>query len=130
MLDKKTGNHLLQWPVKEVESLRLSNNTFDKVEMAPGSTTKLNVPSATQLDIVAEFVVDKEALDKAPESNETFSCSRSRGAAQRGALGPFGVSVLADETLSEQTPVFFYIAKGNGGKLTTHLCTDQSRYNN
>lgn len=127
LLDKKTSTHLLQWPVKEVESLRLSNNTFDKVKMAPGSITKLNVPSATQLDIVAEFVIDKEALDKAPESKETFTCSASRGAAQRGALGPFGVSVLADETLSEQTPVFFYIVKGNGGKFTTHFCTDQLR---
>lgn len=81
-----------------------------------------------QLDILAEFEIDKKAIDKAPESNVTFSCSSSGGAAERGALGPFGVSVLADETLSEQTPVYFYIVKGHGGSLKTHFCSDQSRY--
>ncbi|GLT78366.1 hypothetical protein SLA2020_499040 [Shorea laevis] len=127
LLDKKTGTHLLQWPVEEVESLRLSSNEFDEVEVKAGSVMKLAVGSATQLDIVAEFEIDKKALDKAPESNVTFSCSSSGGAAERGALGPFGVSVLADETLSEQTPVYFYIVKGHGGSLKTHFCSDQSR---
>ncbi|GLT47195.1 hypothetical protein SLA2020_209070 [Shorea laevis] len=127
LFDNKTGTHLLQWPVQEVESLRLSSNEFDKVQVKAGSVMKLDVGSATQLDIEAEFEIDKEALDKAPESNGRFSCSSSGGSAKRGALGPFGVSVLADETLSEQTPVYFYIVKGNGGKLTTHFCTDQSR---
>ncbi|GKV38087.1 hypothetical protein SLEP1_g46035 [Rubroshorea leprosula] len=127
LLDKKTGTHLLQWPVEEVESLRLSSNEFDEVEVKAGSVMKLAVGSATQLDIIAEFEIDKKALDKAPESNATFSCSSSGGAAERGALGPFGVSVLADETLSEQTPVYFYIVKGHGGSLKTHFCSDQSR---
>lgn len=81
-----------------------------------------------QLDIVAEFELDKEALEKTAESNVEFSCSSSEGSAERGALGPFGLLVLADDSLSEQTPVYFYIAKGKDGSLKTYFCTDQSRY--
>lgn len=82
-----------------------------------------------QLDIVAEFEVDKKALEETAKANYTeFSCSTSSGAAQRGALGPFGLLVLADNILSEQTPVYFYIVKGSDGNLKTFFCTDQSRY--
>lgn len=128
LLDTKTGSNLLQWPVEEVDSLRLTSKEFDKVEVRAGSVVPLDVVSATQLDIVAEFEIDKEALERTAQSNVEFSCSTSGGAAKRGALGPFGLLVLADESLSEQTPVFFYIAKGTDGNLTTFFCVDQSRY--
>jgi beta-fructofuranosidase len=128
LLDTKTGSNLLQWPVEEVDSLRLTSKKFDKVEVKAGSVVPLDVVSATQLDIVAEFEIDKEALERTAQSNVEFSCSTSGGAAKRGALGPFGLLVLADESLSEQTPVFFYIAKGTDGNLTTFFCVDQSRY--
>ena len=81
-----------------------------------------------QLDIIAKFEIDKEALEKATGSNVTFSCGTSGGAAERGALGPFGLLVLADESLSEQTPVYFYIAKGSDDNLKIFFCNDQSRY--
>lgn len=72
--------------------------------------------------------MDKEALKKATGSNITFSCQTGGGAAKSGALGPFGILVLADESLSEQTPVYFYIAKDSDGDLKTFFCTDLSRY--
>jgi len=81
-----------------------------------------------QLDVVAEFEIDKESLEKTGESNEEFTCSSSGGAAQRGALGPFGLLVLADQGLSEYTPVYFYVIKGRNGNLRTSFCSDQSRY--
>ncbi|KAI7986942.1 DNA topoisomerase 2 [Camellia lanceoleosa] len=49
------------------------------------------------------------------------------GAANQGALGPFGLLVLADESLSEQTPIYFYVAKGAEDKLKTFFCADESR---
>lgn len=128
VLDKKTGTNLLQWPVEEVESLRLTSSEFKDVQVKPGSVVSLDVGTATQLDIVAEFEVDKKALEETAKANYTeFSCSTSSGAAQRGALGPFGLLVLADNILSEQTPVYFYIVKGSDGNLKTFFCTDQSR---
>jgi beta-fructofuranosidase len=129
LLDKKTGTNLLQWPVEEVDSLRLSSKEFDKVEVRPGSVVPLDVETATQLDIVAEFELDKEALERTNQTNvESISCSTSGGAAGRAALGPFGLLVLADDSLFEYTPVYFYVAKGADGNLKTFFCVDQSRY--
>ncbi|OMP02215.1 Glycoside hydrolase, family 32 [Corchorus capsularis] len=125
--DYKTGTHLLQWPVKEIESLRLNSNEFNQVTVLPGSVVPLEVGSATQLDIMAEFEVDKDALEKATGSNDTFSCQTSNGASEHGALGPFGLLVLADKRLREQTPVYFYIAKGSDGNLNTFFCNDITR---
>ncbi|KAB2054046.1 hypothetical protein ERO13_A12G218600v2 [Gossypium hirsutum] len=127
LFDKKTGTHLLQWPVEEIESLRLKSYEFNQVKVQAGSVVPLDVGPATQLDIIAEFEIDNEALEKTTGSNVTFSCSSSGGTVERGALGPFGLLVLADDSLSEQTPVYFYIAKGSDGKLKTFFCNDQSR---
>ncbi|KAJ4712823.1 acid beta-fructofuranosidase-like [Melia azedarach] len=127
LFDPKTGSNLLQWPVEEVDSLRLTSKEFEGVEVKPGSVVPLDVGPATQLDIIAEFELDKEALQRTAEANVEFSCSSSGGAAERGALGPFGLLVLADDSLSEQTPVYFYVAKGTDGNLATFFCADQSR---
>lgn len=73
--------------------------------------------------------MDKKALEETAKANYTeFSCKKSGGAAQRGALGPFGLLVLSEDSLSEQTPVYFYIIKGSDGNLKTFFCADQSRY--
>lgn len=129
MFDKKTGTHLLQWPVEEIDSLRLKGKEFNQVRIQAGSVVPLDIDSATQLDIIAEFKIDSDALEKATgSSGSSFDCVTSGGAAERGALGPFGLLVLADERLSEQTPVYFYMTKGFDGNLKTFFCNDQSRY--
>ncbi|XP_073220755.1 acid beta-fructofuranosidase isoform X2 [Cicer arietinum] len=127
VLDKKTGSNLLQWPVEEVESLRLKSNKFENLKAMPGSVVSLDIETATQLDIVAEFEIDKEAIEKTDQTNEEYNCKTSGGAAHRGALGPFGLLVLANDGLSEYTPIYFYVVKGNDGNLKTSFCSDQSR---
>lgn len=49
-LDQKTGSSLLQWPVKEVNSLRLTSREFDNVELKPGSVVPLEVGPAAQVN--------------------------------------------------------------------------------
>ncbi|XP_028127633.1 acid beta-fructofuranosidase-like isoform X3 [Camellia sinensis] len=128
VFDRKTGSNVLQWPVVEVEKLRTKSWQFSNVVVQPGSVLPLDVGKKTsQLDIMAEFELDQEALNRVNETDEMFSCSTAGGAANRGALGPFGLLVLADESLSEQTPVYFYVAKGAEGKLKTFFCADESR---
>lgn len=128
LFDKKTGKNLLQWPVEEVEKLRTSSKSFDNVALETGSILHLDVGSATQLDITAEFEINKEAVKMVNgSSNSNYICSSSEGASQRGALGPFGLLVLTDKDQSEQTPVYFYIAKGVDGNLKTFFCADHSR---
>ncbi|CAK9181543.1 unnamed protein product [Ilex paraguariensis] len=127
VFDKKTGTNLLQWPVEELESLRLGSHEFDEVDLHPGSVVPLVMGSATQLDIAAEFEIDKEALEATIEADVGYNCTTSCGSRGRGILGPFGFLVLADETQSELTPVYFYIAKGTGGSAVTHFCADETR---
>ncbi|KAK3041077.1 hypothetical protein RJ639_026874 [Escallonia herrerae] len=127
LFDKKTGSNILQWPIEEVEKLRLNSDQFNQLEVRAGSVVSLDVSSGSQLDIMAEFEVDKEALQRINGTDVEYKCSANGGAAERGALGPFGLLVLADENLTEQTPVYFYIAKGANGNLKTFFCTDQSR---
>ena len=127
VLDKKTGSNLLQWPVEEVESLRLKSNKFEHLKVGPGSVVPLDIETATQLDIEAEFEIDKESIEKIKPRNGEYRCETSGGASNRGALGPFGLLVLSDDGLSEYTPVYFYVVKECNGNLKTSFCTDQSR---
>ncbi|KAL9242887.1 hypothetical protein vseg_016845 [Gypsophila vaccaria] len=126
LYDRKTRSNLLFWPVEEVEKLRQKRKKFHDIELSPGSVVPLDVESATELDIVAEFEVDEDAIESLPVSGEQYSCPTSSGAAQRGAIGPFGFLVLADSNFTEQTPVYFYIVKTVFG-LKTHFCSDLSR---
>ncbi|KAL8526403.1 hypothetical protein ACS0TY_015563 [Phlomoides rotata] len=127
LFDKKTGRNLLLWPVEEVETLRKEKKSFD-VKASAGSVVPLDVASASQLDIVAEFEIDKEAMEKVSGTpNKTYSCSSNGGAVERGALGPFGILVLANKDLTEQTSIYFYISKDANGDLLTFFCVDNSR---
>ncbi|XP_009794076.1 acid beta-fructofuranosidase AIV-18 [Nicotiana sylvestris] len=127
LYDKETRTHVLQWPVKEIESLRIGDPLVKQVNLQPGSIELVHVDSAAQLDVEASFEVDKAALAGTIEADVGFNCSTSGGAAKRGILGPFGVVVIADQTLSELTPVYFYIAKGTGGRAETYFCADETR---
>lgn len=127
LLDKKTGSNVIQWPVEEVERLRSNSTEFSNVVLGPGSVVPLNVGPATQLDIMADFEVDKEAIERMQGSEVVDNCGGHGGAATRGALGPFGFLVLADNDLSEKTPIYFYIGKGGDGKLQTFFGADETR---
>ncbi|XP_022874390.1 acid beta-fructofuranosidase 2, vacuolar-like [Olea europaea var. sylvestris] len=127
LLDKKTGSNLVLWPVEEVETLRLKKKVFDKLEAKAGEVVPLEVGSVTQIDIMVEFEVDKNSLDSIDGANTTYSCNANGGAAERGALGPFGLLVLTDNDLTEQTPIYFYISKDAEGNFKTFFCADHSR---
>ncbi|KAI8564605.1 hypothetical protein RHMOL_Rhmol03G0193500 [Rhododendron molle] len=127
--DMKTGTNVLQWPVAEVEELRLNATEYQGVELEPGSVVPLNITSATQLDISATFEVDEAALEGTVEADVGYNCSTA-GASVRGALGPFGLLVIADDSLSEFTAIYFYIAKDTDGSYTTFFCSDEMRSSN
>ncbi|KAL8534279.1 hypothetical protein ACS0TY_010329 [Phlomoides rotata] len=128
VLDEKTGSNVLQWPVEEVERLR-KDSVEVNVKLGPGSSVAVAVGSRSQLDIVASFEMDKEAMGEEEEEEDVlaYDCTTSGGAATRGVLGPFGILVLADDALAEFTPIYFYVAKGPNGTLDTHFCADELR---
>ncbi|CAA2967645.1 acid beta-fructofuranosidase-like [Olea europaea subsp. europaea] len=127
--DQKTGSNILQWPVSEVEELRSDIVEFDNVKLGPGSLVPLKVDTPSQLDIVASFEIDEDAFEGTveAEADAGYSCPTSGGAANRGTLGPFGVIILGDKTLSEGTSIYFYVTKGANGKFETHFCADELR---
>ncbi|KAL7111394.1 hypothetical protein ACP275_05G084200 [Erythranthe tilingii] len=129
VFDKKTGSNIVQWPVEEIKSLRMNKNVFEKVEAEPGSIVYIDVPSASQVDIVVEFELDEEALKSinGTDDDAAYSCMTSGGAAERGALGPFGLLIHTHKSLTEQTPVYFYISKDTQGNFKTFFCADHSR---
>lgn len=51
VLDKKTDGYLLQWPVEEIDNLRLTKHEFNDVVVKPGSVLPLDVGPATQVCI-------------------------------------------------------------------------------
>jgi len=83
-----------------------------------------------QLDIEVEFDyrnITNVTLDDGKVDDDHFDCNQG-GAAHRGLLGPFGLLVLADENLQEQTAIFFYVSYSKDGKWRTRFCSDQTRY--
>jgi len=54
-LDKKTGSSLLQWPVAEVERLRLGSDEFENLKVKPGSVVPLQIGTAAQVWVHVNF---------------------------------------------------------------------------
>ncbi|XP_060675939.1 acid beta-fructofuranosidase 1, vacuolar isoform X2 [Ziziphus jujuba] len=123
LFDNKTGTNILQWPVEEIETLRLNSSEFNEVVVGPGSVVPLDIGTATQLDIFAEFEVEK--LESEETENDATGCGR--GSIERTKLGPFGILVIADDSLSERTPIFFRLHNSTGGDVTTFFCADETR---
>ncbi|KAJ7949578.1 acid beta-fructofuranosidase-like [Quillaja saponaria] len=118
VLDSKTGTNVLQWPIEEIETLRLNSTEFEGVVVEPGSVVPLDIGTATQLDIFADFEI--ESLGSESINEKSVGCGG--GSVDRSALGPFGLLVIADETLSEQTPIYFRSSNSD-----TFFCADETR---
>jgi len=127
-LDEKTRTNLLLWPVEEIETLRLNATEFNDINIDNGSVFYLPIRQGAQLDIEASFRLDASAVAAVNEADVGYNCSSSGGAATRGALGPFGLLVLASgDARGEQTAVYFYVSRGLDGGLRTSFCNDESR---
>ncbi|WVZ03319.1 hypothetical protein V8G54_024125 [Vigna mungo] len=123
VFDNKTRAHLLQWPVEEIESLRLNSYEFEEVLVKPGSVLPLDIGPATQLDIFVEFEIEY-LVSKETEKKENVGCGN--GAFDRSSLGPFGILALADDQLSELTPIYFHLSSTTTS-LTSSFCVDETR---
>ncbi|CAM0908434.1 unnamed protein product [Alopecurus aequalis] len=127
-LDEKTRTNLLLWPVEEIENLRANATEFNGINIDKGSVFHLPIRQGNQLDIEASFRLDASTVAAVNEADVGYNCSSSGGAATRGALGPFGLLVLAAaDGRGEQTAVYFYVSRGLDGSLRTSFCNDESR---
>ncbi|CAM0912340.1 unnamed protein product [Alopecurus aequalis] len=127
-LDEKTRTNLLQWPVEEIETLRLNAIDRSGIIMDIGSVIPIPLGQAAQLDIEASFRLNASAVTTLNEDEISYNCGTSGGGANRGALGPFGLLVLTtDNSRREQMAVYFYVSRDFDGSLQTHFCHDESR---
>ncbi|WJX71533.1 beta-fructofuranosidase [Trifolium repens] len=73
---------------------------------------------------IDEFEIES-LTSKGIISNDTIDCGS--GSADRSAFGPFGILAIVDDTLSEQTPVYFRLSNTSLGDSTTFFCVDETR---
>jgi len=125
--DDKTKANIIQWPIEEIDELRSVELVVENELLRPGSVVEVGATDGAQLDIELVFEFPDAAAIEAIEGDSVYSCSNGGGAAGRGRLGPFGLLVLAEKNLTEQTAVYFYVAKSADGQLQTFLCHDETR---
>lgn len=75
------------------------------------------------MDIFAEFEIELLASEGVEKD---VGCGG--GAHERSALGPFGILAIADDQLSELTPIYFRLSSTAIGTSTTFFCVDETRY--
>ncbi|XP_060205904.1 beta-fructofuranosidase, insoluble isoenzyme CWINV1-like [Lycium barbarum] len=125
----KSGNQLLQWPIVEIEKLRMNPVVEGTTVLMAGSVREISGVTATQADIEISFsartLENAEKLE-ANWTNPQEVCS-IKGASVKGGLGPFGLLVLASDDMQEYTAVFFRIFKGDNNNFIVLMCSDQSR---
>ncbi|XP_015890714.3 beta-fructofuranosidase, insoluble isoenzyme CWINV1 [Ziziphus jujuba] len=124
----KSGKQLVQWPIPEIEKLRVNPVTWPSKALKGGSVVEVSKVTAVQADIEISFKITgfekAEVLDPSWKDPQII-CSQ-KGASVKGALGPFGLLVLASNGLEEYTAVFFRIFKADN-KYVVLFCSDQSR---
>lgn len=123
----KSGKQLVQWPVKELENLRMNPVNWPTKVIKGGELIPITGVNSVQADVEISFEVKDfgkaELLDKWIDPQ--ILCSQ-KGASVKGGVGPFGLHVLASKGLQEYTAVFFRIFRYQHKNLVL-MCSDQSR---
>ncbi|XP_052183947.1 beta-fructofuranosidase, insoluble isoenzyme CWINV1-like isoform X2 [Diospyros lotus] len=126
----RSGKQLVQWPVEEIEKLRMNQVDLPGRLLKGGSMVEVSGVTAAQADVEIEFEIPE--LEKAdfldPNWSDPQAICRQKGAPVRGGFGPFGLLVLASKDLQEHTSVFFRVFRHHDkNKFAVLMCSDQSR---
>ncbi|KAL2899582.1 Fructan 6-exohydrolase [Bienertia sinuspersici] len=124
----KSGKQLVQWPLKEVETLR--ENQVDLLPQVIGGGSLIEVAgiTASQADVEVSFKIPetKHVEEFDPTwTNPQILCSK-KGTSVKGRIGPFGLLTLASKGLEEYNAVFFKIFRAPN-KYVVLMCADPSR---
>ncbi|XP_077241303.1 beta-fructofuranosidase, cell wall isozyme-like isoform X2 [Tasmannia lanceolata] len=124
----KNGKQLVQWPIAEVKTLRRKPVHLHHKKLMKGELFHVKGIIAPQADVEVEFRLpsfDKAEIFDPSWVDPQILCSQ-KGVQVEGSIGPFGLFVLASESLDEYTAVFFRIFKAKD-KHVVLMCSDQSR---
>ncbi|KAI3832618.1 hypothetical protein MKW98_002164 [Papaver atlanticum] len=107
----KNERQLLQWPIKELETLRINEVEYTKRLMTQGKHFEVESITAAQADIEVTYRIpnleNAEVFD--PSWVDAQKLSGEKGATVKGGIGPFGLLTLASKDLEEYTAVFFRV---------------------
>ncbi|OIW03776.1 hypothetical protein TanjilG_30052 [Lupinus angustifolius] len=123
----KSGKQLVQWPINEIERLRVNPVNYPTKVLKGGELLQVPGVTAAQADVEISFEVNEFEKAEILKSwtNPEILCDK-KGAAVKGGLGPFGLLVFASKGLEEYTAVFFRIFRYQHKNLVL-MCSDQSR---
>lgn len=118
---------LVQWPIKEIESLRRKQIRLNDIDLKTGDLFEIKGLIFSQTDIEVEFKLPSlkkaEPFDADWVLDPAMLC-REKGASVKGNIGPFGLLVLASHDLDEHTAIFFRLFK-SGKDYKVLMCADQ-----
>ncbi|KAK7244877.1 hypothetical protein RIF29_39706 [Crotalaria pallida] len=118
---------LVQWPVKELNSLRGKKVQMHNQKLQKGNYVEIKGVTAAQADVEVTFSFS--SLDKAEPFDPSWVNAQDlcaqKGSKIQGGVGPFGLLTLATQDLEEFTPVFFRIFKA-ANKHVVLMCADAS----
>ena len=126
-----SGKQLVQWPVKELETLRKEKVQLSNHKLYKGEKIEVKGITVAQADVEVTFSF--ASLDKAEPFDPSWADLYAqdvcfiKGSTVQGGLGPFGLITLASKNLEEYTPVFFRVFKAQD-KYKVLMCSDASRF--
>ncbi|KAF6145522.1 hypothetical protein GIB67_004517 [Kingdonia uniflora] len=108
-----TETQLLQWPIKEIETLRENRVSLQEEDLPGASGFEVSGIKASQVDVKVSFKLPRleEAELMDPSWVDPQLLCSEKGASIAGRVGPFGLLVLASKNLEEQTAIFFRVFK-------------------
>ncbi|KAH7680689.1 Beta-fructofuranosidase protein [Dioscorea alata] len=125
----ENGKQLVQWPIKELESLRRKRVQFHDKELKAGGLLNIKGVKASQVDVDVEFELASlekaEPFDSALELDPQVLCEKENFSTQRG-IGPFGLLVMTSLNKDELTAIYFKIFKAHDRHVVL-MCSDQRR---
>ncbi|CAN6282964.1 unnamed protein product [Urochloa humidicola] len=126
------GKQLVQWPVKEVESLRGKPTMVSDKVVKAGKHMEVKMYEAAQADVEVVFEIPCLDLEKAEPFDPSFrndaeKLCNMKGADVAGGVGPFGLWMLASADLEERTAIFFRVFKAYDGKPVVLMCSDTTK---
>ncbi|CAN0878040.1 Beta-fructofuranosidase, insoluble isoenzyme CWINV1 [Linum grandiflorum] len=128
---EESGKQLIQWPVEEVEKLRMRQVNLPCQELKLGSVLEISGITAAQADVEISFgkldLSKAESLNHPSWKTDPHLICTQMGASVKSGVGPFGLLVLSSNHLEEFTAVFFRVFKGENDRYVVLMCSDQSR---
>ncbi|KAK9170378.1 hypothetical protein Syun_002518 [Stephania yunnanensis] len=110
----ENGKQLRQWPIKELETLRLHQVKMNDVSIRKGNSVEIKGITAAQADVEVTFHLPSLSDVRLEPFDPSWSVDPQRLCGEKpstvgGELGPFGLLTLASENLEEYTAVFFRV---------------------